>query len=68
MLANLLRVVGTVLGTMAFGMGTVTDEPVHTLVGLSVYVVACLGLLAVARALGGARTGTPPPAAPAPAG
>ena len=69
MLANLLRVVGTVLGTMAFGVGAVTDEPVHTLVGLSVYVVACLGLLAVARALGGKRrAGGPPPAAPAPAG
>ena len=68
MLANLLRVIGTVLGTMAFGMGAVTDEPVHTLVGLSVYAVACLGLLAIARGLGGTRrTGGPPPA-PSPAG
>lgn len=53
--ANLLRVVGTVLGTEAFGARAMTDEPVHSLVGLSVYVVGCVALLALARALAPAR-------------
>ena len=53
--ANLLRVVGTVLGTEAFGARAMTDEPVHSLVGLSVYVVGCLALLALARAFTPAR-------------
>lgn len=53
--ANLLRVVGTVLGTEAFGARALTDEPVHSLVGLSVYVVSCLALLALARAFAPAR-------------
>jgi exosortase len=53
--ANLLRVVGTALGTAAFGARAMTDEPVHSLVGLSVYVVGCLALLALARALTPAR-------------
>jgi exosortase len=50
MAANLLRVVATVLGTAAFGARALTDEPVHSLVGLSVYGVSCLALLALARA------------------
>lgn len=59
MTANLLRVVGTVLGTLTFGVGAVTDEPVHTLVGLSVYAVSCLGLLAIARGLARASRSGP---------
>lgn len=55
MTANLLRVVGTVLGTAAFGARAMTDEPVHSLVGLSVYVVACAALLLVARGLSSTR-------------
>jgi exosortase len=51
MAANLLRVVGTVLGAQAFGVAAVTDEPVHSLMGLSVYVVACLALLTAARGM-----------------
>jgi len=51
MTANLLRVVATVLGANAFGVHAVTDEPLHSLLGLSVYVVSCLALLAIARAL-----------------
>jgi len=49
MAANLLRVVGTVLGSEAFGTHAVTEEPVHSLLGLSVYVVACLALLGFSR-------------------
>jgi exosortase len=49
MLANLLRVVATVLGSEAFGAVTMTEEPLHSLLGLSVYVVAVLGMLAVSR-------------------
>jgi len=49
--ANLLRVVGTVLGAGAFGVRAVTDEPVHSLVGLAVYAAGCLALLAAARGL-----------------
>src|SRR5690606_10491159 len=48
---NLLRVVTTVLGARAFGVPAVTAEPAHSLLGLSVYVVGCLLLLAAARAL-----------------
>lgn len=48
--ANLLRVVGTVLGTAAVGARAMTGEPVHSLVGLSVYAVGCLALLGLARA------------------
>lgn len=51
MAANLLRVVLTVLGARAFGVGVVTGEPLHSLLGLSVYAVSCLGLLALARVL-----------------
>ncbi|HEY8492388.1 MAG TPA: exosortase/archaeosortase family protein [Myxococcota bacterium] len=49
--ANLLRVVATVLGARAFGVEAVTTEPAHSLLGLSVYVVGCLLLLAAARGL-----------------
>jgi exosortase len=51
MAANLLRVVATVLGARAWNAAAVTGDPVHTLLGLAVYAVGCLGLLAVARAL-----------------
>jgi exosortase len=55
MAANLLRVVGTVLGARLWGVRVVTGDPVHVLMGLAVYAVACLGLLGVARALAGSR-------------
>jgi exosortase len=51
MLANMIRVVGTALGAARFGAAAVTEDPVHTLVGLAVYAVACMLLLAVARLL-----------------
>ena len=55
MAANLLRVVSTVVGARLWGVGAVTGDPVHVLLGLAVYASACLGLLAMARALGGGR-------------
>jgi exosortase len=58
MAANLLRVVGTVLGARVWGVGFVTGDPVHVLLGLAVYASACLALLAAARALGGSREAT----------
>jgi exosortase len=51
MLANMVRVVGTALGAARWGARAVTDDPVHTLVGLAVYAVACMLLLVVARLL-----------------
>jgi exosortase len=51
MLANMIRVVGTALGAARWGAAAVTEDPAHTLVGLAVYAVACLLLLAVARML-----------------
>jgi len=59
MAANLLRVVGTVLGAQVWGARTVTDEPLHVLFGLAVYGVACVGLVAAAHALGGIRPKRP---------
>lgn len=59
MVANLLRVVATVLGSEAFGTAAMTEEPTHSLLGLSVYVVACLALLALARRLQPASTAGP---------
>lgn len=55
MIANLLRVVATVLGSEAFGTAAVTAEPAHSVLGLSVYVVGCLALLAAARWLAPSR-------------
>jgi exosortase len=55
MAANLIRVIGTVLGARAWGVSAVTGEPVHTLVGLAVYAAGTLALLAVARGLSTAR-------------
>jgi exosortase len=55
MAANLLRVVATVLGSEAFGARAMTEEPAHSLLGLSVYVVGCLALLGVSRWLVPAR-------------
>jgi len=49
--ANLLRVVFTVLAAQVWGADTVTADPWHTLAGLLIYAVACLGLLAAARRL-----------------
>ena len=53
------------LGSEAFGTAAVTDEPMHSLLGLSVYVVSCLALLAFARWLQPA-TAAGPAAAPQP--
>lgn len=51
MLANMIRVVGTAIGASRWGAAAVTEDPAHTLVGLAVYAVACMLLLAVARML-----------------
>jgi exosortase len=51
MLANMVRVVGTALGASRWGARAVTDDPAHTLVGLGVYALACVLLLAIARML-----------------
>ncbi len=66
MLANMIRVVGTSLGAERWGAQAVTDDPVHTLVGLAVYAVACMLLLAIARAF--PRVPARRSRAPAPAG
>jgi len=49
--ANLLRVVVTALAAQVWDAETVTGDPWHSLAGLLIYAVACLGLLAAARAL-----------------
>jgi exosortase len=49
--ANLLRVVFTALAAQIWDAGTVTADPWHTLAGLLIYAIACLGLLAAARGL-----------------
>ncbi len=51
MAANLLRVVVTVLAAQVWDAVTVTSDPWHSLVGLLLYAIACVGLLAVARIL-----------------
>ncbi len=51
MAANLLRVVFTVLAAQIWDADTVTADPWHTLAGLLIYAIACLGLLAVERGL-----------------
>jgi exosortase len=55
MAANLLRVVATTLGATRWGVAVVTGELAHALVGLAVYAVACIALLAIARAFPRAR-------------
>jgi exosortase len=51
MFANLLRVVVTVLAALVWDAATVTGDPWHTLAGLLIYAVACLGLMAAERGL-----------------
>lgn len=51
MFANLLRVIGTSFGATRWGVGAMTGEPAHTLVGLAVYAIACVALLAIARSM-----------------
>ncbi len=53
--ANLLRVLATVAGSQRWGAETMTSDPLHTLAGLLVYVVACLLLVAAAGALSTSR-------------
>jgi exosortase len=54
MVTNLMRVVALTLGALRFGAERATGEPAHSLVGLAVYAVASVLLLAVARALSAA--------------
>jgi exosortase len=49
LVANLVRVLATVLGGHVLGVATVTEEPQHSLLGLSVYLIGCGGLLMAAR-------------------
>lgn len=49
--ANLLRVVFTALAAQIWDADTVTADPWHSLAGLLIYAIACLGLLAAARGL-----------------
>ena len=49
--ANLLRVVFTALAAQVWDAVTVTADPWHSLAGLLIYAIACLGLLAAARGL-----------------
>ena len=51
MAANLLRVVATVAAAQIWDPFTVTSDPWHTLLGLLLYAIACVGLLALARIL-----------------
>lgn len=51
MVANLIRVVATSMGASWWGVEFATDELVHALVGLAVYAIACIALLAVSRAM-----------------
>jgi exosortase len=51
MAANLLRVILTVLAAQIWSASTVTSDPWHSLVGLLLYLIACVGLLAFARIL-----------------
>jgi exosortase len=55
MFANLLRVIGTSMGAVRWGVGIVTAEPAHTLIGLGVYAIACVALLALVRSMPRAR-------------
>jgi len=49
LVANLLRVVGTVLASRAFGVEAVIRASVHDVAGVFVYVLACLALIGVGR-------------------
>lgn len=51
MAGNLVRVVLTVLVTERFGLAVATEGPLHELLGLLTYVVACALLLAAAAGL-----------------
>jgi len=55
MLANLFRVIVLTLGALRFGVDRATGQPVHGLVGLAVYAIASLTLLAIARAMARSR-------------
>lgn len=51
MAGNLVRVVLTVIVAERFGVETATEGPLHTLLGLLTYVVACVLLLAAGAGL-----------------
>jgi exosortase len=57
LIANLARVIGTVLAARAVGVDAVTRDPVHTAAGLAVYAVGCSLLVALARAVSPHRAG-----------
>jgi exosortase len=72
LLANLARVVATVLAARVYGVERAAQHTLHELGGLLTFVLACLGLLAVASLLrhlrtahghprGGGSVGTPGP-------
>lgn len=64
MFANLLRVTGTVAAARAWGVDVVTGEPLHSIAGLGVYVLACLALVGLWAVLSGAGPeGRPAPRA-----
>jgi exosortase len=49
MLANLLRVLGTVLAARAYGADAATEGSIHDSAGMLVYVLACLALIGIGR-------------------
>jgi exosortase/archaeosortase family protein len=51
MLANLVRVVATVLAALAWGAGMATGGALHESAGLATFVATCLLLLATAAGL-----------------
>lgn len=51
MLGNLLRVVGTVLASSAFGVERATQGPIHDLAGIASFALSCALLIGVAAAL-----------------
>jgi exosortase len=48
-LANLLRVLGTVLAARAYGVEAATEGSIHDFAGMLVYVFACLALIGIGR-------------------
>ncbi len=59
MLGNLVRVIGTVLASSAFGVERATEGPIHDLAGVASFALSCLMLIGVGMALG--RFGPPLP-------
>ncbi len=51
MFGNLVRVLGTALAAQSFGVEQAISGPLHEMAGLSTFVLACFGLLAIGPAL-----------------